>query len=343
MTGPPSDLRERNLHMSENVIQTTNLTKYYGKTCGIDQINLTVPRGDFFGFIGPNGAGKSTTIRTLLGLIRPTGGQARIFGLDIADNRKQILSRTGYLPSETAFYPGMRVRDVLRLSAELRGRSCSEAARLRRGQDCPATATLRREYDCSAAARLLCERLWLDPARKVDELSLGNKKKTAIVCALQHDPDLLILDEPTSGLDPLMQREFFEILRERAAKGATIFLSSHILSEIQHNCAHAAIIRGGRIIASGSVTELSRTSARRVSIRGRMDYNALSGVKNLRASPDGADFLYNGDMQTLLAVMAGGDIQDVSITEPDLEEVFLHYYGGHPETSPPERSATEIK
>ena len=288
--------------MNENVIQTENLTKYYGQTRGIEQISLTVPRGDFFGFIGPNGAGKSTTIRTLLGLIRPTGGVAKLFGLDMINDREQILSRVGYLPSETSFYPGMRVRDVLKLSAELRGRGCTETA------------------------RLLCGRLQLDPARKVDELSLGNKKKTAIVCALQHNPDLLILDEPTNGLDPLMQREFFEILRERSAGGTTIFLSSHILSEIQHNCAHAAIIRDGRIIASGSVKDLSRTGARRVSIRGRMDYDALSGVKNLCISPDGADFLYNGDMQVLLAVMANGTIRDVSITEPDLEEIFLHCY-----------------
>ena len=128
-----------------------------------------------------------------------------------------------------------------------------------------------------------------------------------------------------------MQREFFEILRERSANGATIFLSSHILSEIQHNCAHAAMIRDGRIIASGSVEDLSRTGARRINIRGQMDYGALSDVKNLHVSPDGADFLYSGDMQVLLAVMANGTIQDVSITEPDLEEVFLHYYDGQPE------------
>ncbi len=294
--------------MSEYAIQTTNLTKYYGKARGIEQVSLTVPQGDFFGFIGPNGAGKSTTIRTLLGLIRPTGGEAKLFGLDIRSDRERILSRAGYLPSETAFYPGMRVRDVLKLSAGLRG------------------------IDCAVTARLLCERLQLDPDRKVDELSLGNKKKTAIVCALQHEPELLILDEPTSGLDPLMQREFFDILQQYHAKGTTVFLSSHILSEIQHHCSHAAMIRDGRIIAAGSVAELSRTGARRISIRGQMDYGALGGVKDLRISPDGADFLYSGDMQALLAVMAGGTIRDVSITEPDLEEVFLHYYDSQQRT-----------
>lgn len=285
-----------------DAIRVNDLTKYYGKTRGIEHIDLAVERGDFFGFIGPNGAGKSTTIRTLLGLIRPSGGQAQIFGLDTGKEREKILERVGYLPSEAAFYPGMRVRDVLKLSADLRRRDCRE--------------TVDR----------LCERLQLDITRKVDELSFGSRKKTAIVCALQHDPDLLILDEPTSGLDPLMQREFFEILRERNEKGTTIFLSSHILSEIQRNCDHAAIIREGGIIAGGSVEELSRTGAKRVSIRGRIDYNALTGVRDLRTSPEGVDFLYSGDMRALLTVMASGDVQDLSISEPDLEEVFLHYY-----------------
>ena len=285
-----------------DAIKTDDLTKYYGKTRGIEHIDLTVRQGDFFGFIGPNGAGKSTTIRTLLGQIRPGGGQAQIFGLDTVKEREKILARVGYLPSETAFYPGMRVRDVLKLSANLRRRDCRETA------------------------NRLCERLQLDTTRKVEELSFGNRKKTAIVCALQHEPDLLILDEPTGGLDPLMQREFFKILRERNDEGVTIFLSSHILSEIQRSCDHAAIIREGRIIASGSVEELSRTGAKRVSIHGQADFGALAGVRDLRASPEGADFLYSGDMQTLLRVMAGGNIQDISITEPDLEEVFLHYY-----------------
>lgn len=285
-----------------DAIKIDNLTKYYGRTRGIEHIDLTIRQGDFFGFIGPNGAGKSTTIRTLLGLIRPSGGRAGIFGLDIEKERREILGRVGYLPSEASFYPGMRVRDVLKLSAGLRGKDCSETA------------------------KQLCGRLQLDMARKADELSFGNRKKAAIVCALQHEPDLLILDEPTGGLDPLMQREFFEILRERNRLGTTVFLSSHILSEIQHNCTHAAIIREGKIIAKGSVKELSRTGAKRVSIHGSIDYGALEGVRDLRTSPESVDFLYGGDMQALLSAAAKGNIQDISITEPDLEEVFLHYY-----------------
>lgn len=285
-----------------DAIKTDSLTKYYGKTRGIEKIDLTVRQGDFFGFIGPNGAGKSTTIRTLLGLIKPSDGGAQIFGLDVVKQREKILERVGYLPSEAAFYPGMRVRDVLKMSADLR------------------------KKDCQKTAKQLCERLRLDTTRKVDELSFGNKKKTAIVCALQHDPALLILDEPTGGLDPLMQREFFEILRERNKTGTTIFLSSHILSEIQHNCTHAAMIKEGRIIAADSVETLSRTGVKRVSVHGTVDYQALEGVKDLRTSPEGVHFLYSADMHTLLCALTKGDIQDISITEPDLEEVFLHYY-----------------
>ena len=285
-----------------NAIETQGLTKYYGQARGIEDVNLTVEQGGFFGFIGPNGAGKSTTIRTLLGMIRPSGGEARVLGLDIGKGREEILARVGYLPSEAMFYPGMKVREVLKLSADLR------------------------KKDCGQTAKQLCERLQLDTARKVEELSLGNRKKTAIVCALQHDPDLLILDEPTSGLDPLMQRVFFEILRERNKAGTTVFLSSHVLSEIQHNCTHAAIIREGKIIASGSVEELSRTSAKRVSLRGRIQLEGLDGVRDLRQSSETVDFLYGGSMDALLAVLAGGEIQDLSISEPDLEEVFLHYY-----------------
>ncbi len=295
-------------HLSEegvrsmDAIKTEGLTKYYGKVRGIEGIDLTVGQGDFFGFIGPNGAGKSTTIRTLLGLIRPSGGRAQIFGLDIARDRKRILERVGYLPSEAAFYPGMRVREVLELSAGLR------------------------RQDCRKTAGELCQRLQLDTTRKVEELSLGNRKKTAIVCALQHEPELLILDEPTSGLDPLMQKEFFEILRERNRKGTTIFLSSHVLSEIQHNCTRAAMIREGRILASGSLEELSRRGVKRIRLRGSVNTEALSGVQDLRFSAEGAEFLYAGEMKELLGALAAGEVQDLSITEPDLEEVFLHYY-----------------
>lgn len=285
-----------------NAIQTEGLTKFYGSSRGILDLDLTVQEGEFYGFIGPNGAGKSTTIRTLLGLIRKTRGSTRVLGKDIAKEKEQILAETGYLPSEAVFYPDMRGRDLIRLSADLHRK------------------------DCKKTSEELCERLQLDPSRRIGELSFGNRKKLAVICALQHNPRLCILDEPTGGLDPLMQREFFEILKERNRQGMTVFLSSHILSEIQRFCSRAAIIREGRIIASGSVEELARTNAKRISIRGSFDPSGLPDVRDLQRSDDTVSFLYGGDINLLLARLGKDPILDLTISEPDLEEIFLHYY-----------------
>ena len=283
-------------------IKTSNLTKNYGKARGIVELNLTVDKGEFFGFIGPNGAGKSTTIRTLLGLISPTAGSAQIFGYDITKERETILRNVGYLPSEAVFYPGMKVKDVLKLSADMR------------------------KVNCAEEAKKLCDRLQLDTSRKVNELSFGNRKKVAIICALQSNPELLILDEPTGGLDPLMQREFFHILRERNQEGATVFLSSHVLSEIQRNCTRAAIIREGRIIACDRVDALSKTNAKRITVHGSVDLSGLDGIRDRRDADSAVSFLYSGDMNMLLQALSTGDILDLSVAEPDLEEIFLHYY-----------------
>lgn len=292
----------RNGGMSMNAIETNKLTKYYGKSRGIIDLDLAVEQGEFFGFIGPNGAGKSTTIRTLLGLIQPTTGSARILGKDILTEKEAILAQVGYLPSEAMFYSGMRVKDVIKLSADLR------------------------KKDCRKEAENLCRRLDLDTSKKVEELSFGNRKKVSIVCALQHKPAVCILDEPTSGLDPLMQREFFSILKERHEQGTTIFLSSHILSEIQRNCTRAAIIREGRIIACDSVEVLGRTNAKRIHIQGDLDLSSLSGIKDLKRSEHGMSFLFGGDINELIRALSGQDIHDLSIAEPDLEEIFMHYY-----------------
>lgn len=285
-----------------NAIETNRLTKFYGSARGIENLDLTVEQGDFFGFIGPNGAGKSTTIRTLLGLISPTSGDGRVLGLDICREKTQILARVGYLPSEITFYPGMRVDQMLRLSADLR------------------------KKDCQKEAQELCQRLQLDVNRRVEELSLGNRKKVGIVCALQHNPELLILDEATSGLDPLMQREFFEILQERNRAGATVFLSSHVLSEVQRYCTRAAIIRGGRVVTSGMVHELADSGARRVQLRGSLDLNGLTGIRDLSRVDDSVSFLYSGAMEPLLLRLAEARVQELTIGEPDLEEIFMHYY-----------------
>lgn len=285
-----------------NAIQLSNLTKYYGKSKGILNLNLDVKEGEFFGFIGPNGAGKSTTIRTLLGLITPSSGQAKIFDETIRRRNPQIRSHIGYLPSEAVFYRGMKVKDLLKLSADLHYK------------------------DCSAEREILCRRLQLDVNRKVDELSFGNRKKVAIVSALQHQPKLLILDEPTSGLDPLMQREFFHIIRERNEQGATVFLSSHVLSEIQRNCTRAAIIREGRIIACDRVEALSKTNAKRISVQGQVSLDSLEEIRDLKENDGIFSFLYGGDIHRLLETLSAGTITDLSISDPDLDEIFLHYY-----------------
>lgn len=283
-------------------IETNQLTKFYGKSRGITDVNLSVEEGDFFGFIGPNGAGKSTTIRTLLGLIFPTSGSAAVLGKSISQNRIEILSQVGYLPSEAMFYSGMRVRDILSYSAKLHQRDCKEEA----GK--------------------LCERLELDISRRVDELSLGNRKKVGIVCALQHKPKLYILDEPTSGLDPLMQKEFYELLIERNQEGATVFLSSHVLSEISRYCKHAAVIRDGKILASDSVEKLGHTGVKRVTLQSAERVPEIPDAKNITVENGSVSFLYSGSPKQLLTSLADLSFEDFTVTDPDLEEVFMHYY-----------------
>jgi len=296
----------RNTMEKELAIETRALTKFYGKSLGIRDLDLSVEKGDFFGFIGPNGAGKSTTIRTLLGLIRKTRGEAKVLGYDIVDDKEEILKRTGYLPSEIWFYHDMKVKDALKYSADLR------------------------KTDCKEMASELCKRLDLDPNRKVEDLSLGNRKKVGIICAVQHHPELLILDEPTSGLDPLMQKEFFSILKEENRRGATIFFSSHILSEVQAYCKSAAFIKEGKILLSDKVGELGQTGARKVTILGDVPkerFSDLPGVTFTESERDeDISFLYKGDIKLLLSILSKEEIRDLTITEPSLEEIFMHYY-----------------
>lgn len=283
-------------------IKTENLTKYYGKNRGIIDLSLTVKKGDFFGFIGPNGAGKSTTIRTLLGLINATNGTAEVLGFNVKENKTEILKNIGYLPADASFYKGMRVKEILKLSSDLRG------------------------IDCSEEAKVLCKRLDLDINKKINELSLGNRKKVGIVCALQHKPELYILDEPTSGLDPLIQHEFYTILQERNNEGATIFLSSHILSEVALYCKNAAIIRDGKLLACDSVSNLSHSDVKRVTLKGAAEIPQNDNIRDLKKEDGITSFLYNGKPDTLIKELATIRFDDVTITDPELSEVFMHYY-----------------
>ena len=294
--------------MKNNAIDIRKLTKSYGKSRGINELELTVSEGDFFGFIGPNGAGKSTTIRTLLGFISPTSGKASVLGYDIVTEKEKILREVGYLPSEINFYNGMKVKDVIRYSADLR------------------------RTDCKKKAKDLSERLGLDLNKKVEELSLGNRKKVGIVCAIQHSPKLLILDEPTSGLDPLMQREFFNILKEENEEGSTIFFSSHILSEVQNYCRSAAFIKDGRIIMSDKVENLEQTGTKKITVSGISDISRLTALAGITPADsdasleDAQSFFYKGDLNLLLSTLSAESVKDITITEPSLEEIFMNYY-----------------
>ncbi len=285
-----------------NIIETQKLTKFYGKHRGIVDLDLNVKEGDFFGFIGPNGAGKSTTIRLLLGLISPGSGTVSIFGMSPEDRKTEILTQVGYLSSDGAYYSHLRVKELLALSARLRN------------------------VDCSKEAEILCQRLALDPERKIRELSLGNRKKVGIVCALQHKPRLYIMDEPTSGLDPLMQKEFYDIMKERNEEGATVFLSSHILSEVSRYCKTAAVISDGRILAQSSVEDLVHTGIKRITLRGLKEELNMAGMKDRQWDGNNLNFLYDGDTKKLLAQLSNINFEDINITDPDLEEIFLHYY-----------------
>jgi len=288
------------------VIETKNLTKYYGSSRGIIDVSLTVAEGDIFGFIGPNGAGKSTTIRTLLSLIYKTSGEAKVFGLDSEKEKVRILEDVGYLPSEVFYYDDMRAIDLFRYSASFYRK------------------------DCSKKIEELASMLQLDVHKKIEDMSLGNKKKVGIIQGLLHSPRLIILDEPTSGLDPLMQKTFFNLIKEENRRGATILFSSHILSEVQRICDRVAIIKEGRIVAVQNIDDLRRSAYKNVSFTVRdgavpKDFS-LSGAENLELSGAGASFLFRGDINFLLSQLAQYPLLNVDITEPDLEDIFMHYY-----------------
>lgn len=278
-----------NHHMNENVdsIAIQHLTKNYGKHRGVCDISFHVQQGDIFGFLGPNGAGKSTTIRCMLGLLHFQEGSIRLLGLEAGKQQQEILRKVGYLPSETMFYPSMKVKDVIRFAASARN------------------------LDCGKEAARICDILNVPLERKVGELSLGNRKKVGIVCAMQHRPELLILDEPTSGLDPLMQEAFFQLLLEYNGRGTTCFLSSHVLSEVRRYCRNAAIIKDGELLKVDSVENLFKSGLRRVKVWKNGEMQA---------------FNYSGRMRELIAQLDDGSVEDLLIEEPSLEELFMHYY-----------------
>jgi ABC-2 type transport system ATP-binding protein len=290
------------------VIETERLTKSYGPHRGIIDVDLQVQEGEAFGFLGPNGAGKTTTIRTLLDHIRPTGGRARVFGIETTADPKAIHARVGYLPGEFVLYDKLTGGQTIEYFANLRG-----------GVD--------KAYQAE-----LVERLDIDTSRRFREYSKGNKQKIGLVIALQHRPDLLLLDEPTSGLDPLVQQTFYAVIREAKAEGRTIFLSSHILSEVERTCDRVGIIRDGRLTRIGRVEELRDLAHHQVEIvfSGGVPvaaFEALPGVSDVVAQDHTLRLRVAGSIAPVVRAAAAYEIVDFVSREPSLEETFLAEYG----------------
>ena len=290
------------------IIQTEKLTKMYGEHRGIIDVDLEVKPGEVFGFLGPNGAGKTTTIRTLLDLIRPTAGKAFVFGIDSAVDPVAIHRRVGYIPGEFTLYDRLTGGQTIGYFANLRG-----------GVD--------RTYQQS-----LIERFEIDPKRRYKELSKGNKQKIGLVIALQHRPELLILDEPTSGLDPLVQQSFYELVREARDESRTVFLSSHILSEVERTADRVAIIREGRLVKVDSVEGLRDLAHHQVELRfsGPVPADAfqqLPGVSDVSAQDHVLRMRVSGPITPIVRAAAQYELLDFVSREPTLEETFLAQYG----------------
>jgi ABC-2 type transport system ATP-binding protein len=293
------------------VIRTERLTKSYAEHRGIAELDLEVAEGEIFGFLGPNGAGKTTTMRVLLDLIRPTSGRAEVFGIETTVDPVAIHRRIGYLPGEFDLYDRLTGAQTITYFGNLRG-----------GVD--------KAYGAS-----LVERLDLDPSRRFKEYSKGNKQKVGLVVALQHKPDLLILDEPTSGLDPLIQQTFYELVREARADGRTIFLSSHIIDEVDRTCDRVAIIREGRMVQVDTIEAIRELAFHHVELTFRAPvatavFEGLPGVSDIEARGDMITMRVSGPIGAVITAAAQHGIVDVVSREPNLEDVFLAQYGEHP-------------
>jgi ABC-2 type transport system ATP-binding protein len=292
------------------VIRTERLTKTYGVHRGITELDLEVEEGEIFGFLGPNGAGKTTTMRVLLDLIRPTSGRAEVFGIETTADPVAIHRRVGYLPGEFDLYDRLSGADTITYFANLRG-----------------------GVDAGYVAELV-ERLDLDPSRRFKEYSKGNKQKVGLVVALQHRPDLLILDEPTAGLDPLVQQTFFELVREARAEGRSIFLSSHIIDEVDRTCDRVAIIREGRLVQIDRIEAIRQLAFHHVELTfsgpvASAVFETIPNVSDVTTSEHTISMRVNGPIGAVIAAAAPHGLVDVVSREPNLEDVFLAQYGGH--------------
>jgi ABC-2 type transport system ATP-binding protein len=294
--------------MGSPVISVENLTKYYGTTRGVESIGFAVEQGEIFGFLGPNGSGKTTTIRILLDLVRPTGGRVSVFGLPLRDGSLDVRRRLGYLPGDFAPTGSFTALEFLSFSLHLRG--------------------LKEPVDGSLLERFRLSKS--DLSRRIKHLSHGTRQKLGIVHAFIHRPELLILDEPTNGLDPLMQEEFYGLLFDVKRDGRTVFLSSHILHEVEKVCDRAAIVRTGILVALETLEALKCRRARRLILRLRAPVPDLriEGAELVRREDLSYEFLFRGDAHSLLEQLSVLPVEDFVFPEPDIEEVFVAYYRG---------------
>jgi ABC-2 type transport system ATP-binding protein len=292
------------------IINIKNLTKAYGKNRGIDNVNLMINKGEIFGFIGPNGAGKSTTIKVLLNLIFPTSGEAKIFDLDCTADTTKIKEDLGYVPSEVRYYDNMKVKELIDYAKSFR-------------------KDIDNEY-----VEEMCKLFDVELEKNISELSLGNKKKVAIVQAILHKPKLLILDEPTNGLDPLIQQKLFNTLLKLKEEGTTIFLSSHNLTEVEEFCDRVAIIKEGKIVDVKNISDFANKKIKRVTLKLekniREELSAI-GADSIEQVGDSVSFNYNGDINKLLLVIGKYKLKDLIIEEKKLSEVFMTYYDANKE------------
>jgi len=293
--------------MGERAVETSGLTVYYGRHRGIEDVDLVVERGEVFGFLGPNGAGKTTTLRVLLDVIHPTRGRAEVFGLDCQREGVTVRERVGYLPGELRLFPGLTGGRVLDLLAGMRHEAVDPAYRER-----------------------LCERLALDPGRRIGEYSHGNRQKVGVVAAFMGRPDLLVLDEPTSGLDPLMQRTVLELVREARDDGRTVLLSSHMLPEVQAVCGRVGIIRRGRLVATERVDVLTRRRFTRLRLALLHDPPAdafdLHGVTEIRRAGTTVELEVREGLDEVMGIASGLGVEDIETLPVTLEEIFLEFY-----------------
>jgi len=297
------------VEMATAAIRTSALTKDYGSGRGLFDLDLQVSPQEVFGYLGPNGSGKTTTIRLLMGMIRPTRGSAHIFGLDCMRDSAEVKKRVGYLPGDVPQFGSLRGGEIVAYLGGMRG-----------GVD-------------QRNVRALAERFELDLTRRFREYSSGNKQKLAILLAFMHQPDLLILDEPTSGLDPLNQQEFYNLLREAQKGGASVFLSSHVLSEVEHMCDRVGILRSGRLVQVAELEELKRIRVHRVEIEfapgSEVPAERLAsapGVEDVTVHGHNVTCTVQGTFDGLLSALSGTHVVDLVSTEPSLEEVFLSFF-----------------